>query len=339
MHVNESATRAPALTTRPRTWSYEALRQADIYTSIDASRIGGVYVPWMSPRYGPGCLGIHGPSDTDLGRWLLGIAASFSSYFDRHPPERRRIERVRTSFIRLDHAREVALSGDPIVPDSARGRRVGRAARMYASEVLRCESCILREFARVGLLRRVGERLVGIEENVWIHLVARKAEPAGLRVCEQCAVVFSGSRARRCSRCQKRPLRITLHPVREGGWHLDYRVGARFAAADFDRTVHYQTRCTACDRVFETSAARQRLCANCGGTSGRVRRHRGSASQTGRQRFRFKHVDGASDFSVGIAQGPDGHALQLTAIDGVIETADAEVSRLLDANFCLRPAP
>jgi hypothetical protein len=186
----------------------------------------------------------------------------------------------------------------------------------------------LDHFLRAGLEMREGERLQQ-DEMIWLHLAARGFWHPRLRVCEQCAVVFSAPRARRCTDCRRRPVRIHLRPFETGGWHVDYRVGGRWATEEFDRTVHYTAVCDGCTTRFETTKPNVRYCLNCRSGSGRVRRHRGG-SRTGRQRYRFVHVEGARDWSVGFAT-IDGRSVNLEAVYGVIETDDAEIAQRLEA--------
>jgi hypothetical protein len=64
------------------------------------------------------------------------------------------------------------------------------------------------------------------------------------------------------------------------------------------------------------------------GGSGRVRRHRGSSSRTGRQRFRFVHAEGSQAWSVSF-NSLDGRMVLLEAVDGAVETDDAEIAAML----------
>lgn len=313
-----------------RRWSYRALREADLslpvrhdYRTLDPTRIGTVALPWESPEHGPGSIWIVGPSRGDLGRWAYGIGATFASFHDRYPDRARKIVGVHAAFVLLDEARDAAAA-----PETAQAVRA--AARAREARALD----LLRQFAELGLRRRIGERLE-IEENVWIHLAARGLAIEGLRVCEQCALVFEAPRANRCAPCRRNPVRIRLDPASRGGRHVDFRVGDRFAGGEFDRTVHYTGRCAACERTFETTSSRTRLCRNCGGRSGRVRRHRGSESVTGRQSFRYRHTDGAEVFSVSMTDR-EGRAIMLESIDGVIVTPDGEIARMLDENHSLQ---
>jgi Zn finger protein HypA/HybF involved in hydrogenase expression len=273
---------------------------------------------------------------TDLARWLYGGPAIFGDYLEKRPERARKIERVRASFVDVDGAaRDWAAAaaasgaaGSPSARILARRQRAEATVRRVRARTR------LEAFLRYGLQVREGSRLHG-EESVWIHLVARRITLGRLRVCEQCALVFAAPRARRCTTCRSSPLRISLHPVYEGGWHLDYQVGSRFYSEPFDRTVYYTTRCEHCQRPFVTTRPHRRLCRNCGDPAGRVRRHRGSPSLTGRRRYRFTHAEGAEDFTVSALDNA-GKTLMLSSTDGVIETADAEVANVLDANHSLR---
>ena len=289
------------------------------------TRIGSVSVPNYSPEHGWGFIMLQPPTRRDLGRWLYGIAASFASYDDRHPTRARKIARVHDAFVQIDAARRAWHRTAHTSSQIGGGELVGaRRRRRAASRRLARARRTLDAFMRYGLDARLGQRLVH-DDRTWVHLAVRGIKHPELRVCEQCARVFRSRRARRCPDCQKRPVRIRLVPIERGGWHQSYRVGKRFAGVEFDRTVHYTTECRECKVLFVTTRPNRRLCRNCGGHSGRVRRHRRSESRTGRQSFRFVHADGAAAFSVSCAD-LRGETIRLESIDGVIETPDAEVA-------------
>jgi hypothetical protein len=188
---------------------------------------------------------------------------------------------------------------------------------------------------RLGLERRIGDLLEG-EERVWIALAARGYRTPGLRVCEQCSVVFETTRrARRCRACHRSPVVPKLYPVASGGWHLDFRVGGRWSSGVFERMVTYIAICRECGRQFDTTHPRRRLCLNCGSASGRVRRHRGSPSATGRTTFAYVSTNGQPLLSVGVA-GTQGEGIVLYADNGVVRVTDLEYARQLDANPSVR---
>jgi Zn finger protein HypA/HybF involved in hydrogenase expression len=289
---------------------------------------------YYSPEYGQGVVVLRGPDRRELARWLYGLAAGFRGYDERHPLHGRKIDRIFESFVEFDAAprdwwRSADLdSGLPAVRTCAREqRRIATRRRHEAQKRLQA-------FLDHGLARHEGRRLES-EDRVWAHLAARGMEHPALRVCEQCTLVFRAPRARRCPDCRRRPVRIQLHPLERGGWHGAYRVGPRFVGEEFDRTVNYTAICRVCDARFETTHPHRRLCRNCGGPSGRVRRHRGSESRTGRQRFRYVAAEGGPLTAVSM-NGPGGHSTHLTATDGVVETDDAEVAVMLDGNPSLR---
>lgn len=260
---------------------------------------------------------------------MYGLQGVSDRYLDAEPSRRPAVNRAFQAFVELDAQRRAWLS------------REAASERRTAQQRLRHERDLLLALTRHGLERRIGERLVE-DENVWVHLAARLGVRRrtvvvvpGVRVCEQCGLVFRATRAERCQECRRRPVRIRINPAHAGGWHIAYRVGDRFAGEDFDRVVHYIGRCVECTALFEATDPRQHLCENCRRGSGRVRRSRGSASRTGRQRFRYVHAEGAEQFSLSMAR-PDGSAVSFEAVDGVIETDDAEVARQLNANFTVR---
>jgi hypothetical protein len=343
MHAAEYVTDSERMSTGPRLWSYEALRRAQPLVPLredrrteDHSRIGGVWLEHYSPHHGPGFVLIQGPDRREIGRWLYGLAASFDSYRDRYPYRARKIERIFESFVDFDAAgREWRCQA------VIRARAASPAARLVARKTQNAAQARrklalrrLRAFLVLGLERREGERLAS-EERVWLHLWVRDVRHPKLKVCEQCSLVFAAPRARLCRDCQRARVRITLYPVERGGWHLAYHVGDRWAGTAFDRTVHYTTVCRECDNAFNTTSPLRRLCRNCGGPSGRVRRHRRSSSRTGRQRFRYIAASG-EELSAVSMNGVDGHTIHLSAVDGVVQTDDAEVATLLDANSTLK---
>lgn len=152
--------------------------------------------------------------------------------------------------------------------------------------------------------------------------------PAGLNVCHECDTVFRSQQARasKCSRCHRSPRPLPeLRP-----WHL-----ASYAQETFDTdtgepagwSVGYAATCQGCGARFDSTDARQRYCANCGGGAGRKRRHRGSDSRRGRQRFRFEGPPNLTGLSVAL---PDGSSAELTIEGRIVETSDAEAAKALD---------
>jgi hypothetical protein len=332
---------------QPRVWAYNSLRRAELWSAglagssghPDLTRIGAILLPHYSPEHGPGRIAPQAPQRRELGIWLYGLLAGFDQYYGAHPERQRKVDRVFQSFVDIDAA---ARDWRAAASATTNGNLAVRAqqARRNAAHRRNVARRRLVAFLRVGLERREAQRLHG-EENTWIHLAARGIVHPWLRVCEQCALVFRAPRAVRCPDCRHRPVRIKLHPLEVGGWHVGYHVGPRWASDEFDRTVYYMSVCQACTTRFETVRPDGRLCLNCRSTSGRVRRHRGG-SRTGRQLFRFAHEEGAQDWSISF-NSPTGQMIQLTAIEGVVQTDDAEIARMLDANPWARriedPAP
>jgi hypothetical protein len=326
----------PTESIQPRIWSYDSLRYKELWIPVesanppreDRTRISTVALPYYSPEHGPGLITPRAPQRRDLGEWLYGLMARFDQYYEAHHEHQRKVDRVFESFVDFDaaprdwkRAVSAATKNGHAALHSQRLQHEAVARRRVAQHRLAA-------FNNVGLERREGERLHG-EENTWIHLIARGFSHPGLRVCEQCALVFRAQRARRCLTCRRSPVRIKLHPLKDGGWHVDYRVGNRWASETFERSVYYTTVCRGCDARFETKRPDGKYCRNCRGNSGRSRRHRGG-SRTGRQRFRFRHAEGITDWSISF-NTLNGQAVHLEAIDGVIETDDAEIAKALES--------
>lgn len=306
--------------------------------SLDRSRIGSVALPHLLAEHGLGEVHIRGPDLRELATWLYGIAAGFSHYLPRHPGHAQKVERVFGSFVEFDEARREwrrALEAFGHLR-SAEAARLRRQRQHQAEATMASARRRLSAFLRHGLERREGERLAG--DTVWIHCLARGMHNCDPRVCEQCGLVFRAPRARRCDYCQRHPLRISLRPAFAGGWHTGFRIGSRFFTGELERDVFYSARCQDCGNGFESSDPRRSLCRNCGSGAGRVRRGRGSASRTGRQRFRFVHTEAAHEFSVTFAK-PSGESVSLVAEAGTIETNDAEVARVLAKMGTVRPHP
>lgn len=289
----------------------------------DRSRIGSVLLPHESPEYGEGFIGLQAPDERDLARWLFGWVSTIHRHYGGNVPRKRKVARVHQSLIDFDAAtRDLRAAVAGARSRHARGaRRDAQRRRVRAKRRLEF-------FLRTGLEAREGERL-DRDETTWLHLTARGFAHPKLRVCEQCAVVFRAPRARRCLDCRRRPVRIHLDPLRTGGRHVAFRVGGRWATDEFDRTVHYQTVCAGCGTRFDATRADAQYCRNCRSGSGRVRRHRGG-SRTGRQSYRFVHAEGARDWSISFAT-LDGRTEHFEAVDGVIETDDAELAVQIEA--------
>jgi hypothetical protein len=300
----------------------------DDFSREDRTKICSISLPHYSPEHGIGFLDFRGPEERDLAHWLYGGMSTILRHCAGDPDRKRVIRGVLRAFIEVDAgARDWKAAAEAVVRSPhlhQRARAARREAHARRAMAMRC----LDRFLHTGLALREGERLVE-DERTWLHLAARRFSHPRLRVCEQCAIVFCAPRALRCGDCRRRPVRIRLRPVESGGWHVDYRVGGRWATEHFDRAVHYVTVCDGCATRFETTRSNVRFCRNCRCGSGRVRRHRGG-SRTGRQRFRFRHAEGARDWSVGFTT-LDGRSVNLEAVDGIIETVDAEIGERLTA--------
>ena len=340
-HVPDYPTRRQPAASTPRRWSYEALRHAHISTpvtgdlrTLDLTRIGSVYLPCVIPRYGEGELQIAGPSPFDLAEWLYGPVARFSWFADRYPARARKVCRLFVAFIDFDARRREWMQ--PHLSGATADRVARRRRRQIALEGHRAERR-LRAAAAYGLRTRLGTHLAAANEGAWLHLHVRLSKlPDGIRVCEQCALVFEGTRrGRRCPGCRQSSVRIALHPEYAGGQHVE--VAVRPAPDNPDRfATLYRLQCAHCgvETVRESSTAR--FCRNCGDGAGRVRRHRKSSTRVGSRRHCFIHADGAPEFAV---SGVPGHPDPLYSVDGVIQTTDLEAAHFLDQLPTVRRAP
>ena len=277
---------------------------------------------------------MSGPAKQAIARWLYGVLAISPRYLDARPAQARKVERVFESFIEADRLQRRWLEA-ALRPSATSERRIAAMReRKQLANALECHRRRLRFALRLGLERRVGSLLEG-EENTWLAFAARRYKAPGLRVCEQCSIVFRADRAKRCSACRRSPVVPKLHPVATGGWHLDFRIGGRWSSGEFERVVTYIAICRECDRRFDTAHPSRRLCRNCGSASGRVRRHRGSRLTTGRAAFAYVSVSREPLLSVGVT-GPRGQAIVLHAENGIVRVTDREYARQLDATHSLR---
>jgi hypothetical protein len=328
-----------------RLWSYALLDRCKVLVPVDAAgredllRIGSLWLEHYSAEHGEGHVMMSGPSKEEIARWLFGLLAIAPGYLKARAGQTKKVERVFTSFVEVDRlqrrSRAAALRPTPTTPE---GRIAARRERQQLANETQRHHQRLRAALRTGLQRRVGGLLEG-EEKVWLALVARRYEALGLRVCEQCSIVFETRRrrTRRCRACHRSPVVPKLHPVATGGWHVEFRVGERWSSGEFEPTVTYMAICRRCGRRFDTTHPSRRLCLNCGSTSGRVRRHRGSRSSTGRASVAYASTDEHPLLSVTVT-GPDGEGIVLHAEYGVVRVSDLEYVRQLDANPHVRRA-
>jgi len=266
-----------------------------------------VYLSYFDPIHGDRCvIGVGALRQQHLEQWLLPLGLTAEA-------REQQAQEALEALVEFDHAGYEWRHA----PAGMRSN----AARWRREKVHRLKGACagLSSLLATGL-EAVEDAQVA-EENVWVHLAARKiAPPAGsraaaLRVCEQCAVVFPAPRANRCTPCRHRPLNIKLHPAFDGGSHTDYRADV---TPDSRRLVWLGI-CQGCKREFESDNSRTPHCANCRSGPGRVRRARNSTTR-GRQRWTFTNERGDLMAAVG-----------LTAHDGVIETDDAEAAARLRA--------
>lgn len=332
---------------RPAGWSLpllEGSQPADDAASIrrwgDRSRPFGLCLEHFSPEHGDGYV-IRSVAPRDLARWLHGIKAVFPPSMTSDPE----LRAERESY-RRDADRALALLADF---DWARwdlqnpvGTRAAARLRRTATKRRKVLTADLRAVMAEGLEGMVDQEVPN--SAVYTALVARHVEVPGLRVCECCHLVFETRRqgpASRCPACRRSPPRYKLYAVADGGWHLSARLGPPWhhragGVPGRPRGAEYVGLCRECGGEFVARSAKQQLCRNCGGPSGRVRRRRGGGGK-GRQRFRFIAKEGPLS-SVGV-RFPNGDQGSLGAVDGVVETPDAEVAAQLEGNRSLRKLP
>jgi predicted Zn-ribbon and HTH transcriptional regulator len=299
---------------QPRSWSHDALHRAELWLPVagdeesgyqsDRSRPYSVYLPWLDPVHGEECvIGVGALNERHFERWLLPVGMSAEA---RELRAREALE----ALIEFDHTGHEWSHPPAGIRRSSRWSHETAQRRANAGAVL---SVLLAE----GLEAVEGQQLA--EEELWVHLSARKIKPPSgslalvLRVCEQCGLVFPAPRANRCPRCRRKPVRITLNPAFGRGVHTDYRADV---TPDSRRLVLLGV-CQACGRDFQSADPRVAHCANCRSGAGRVRRSRGSTTR-GRQRWRFTNDRGDLIAAAG-----------LEAEHGVIETDDAEAATRL----------
>jgi hypothetical protein len=335
--VGHAAVSAPSPIPLPaRSWSYALLDRADVRVPVyeegdrvDLSRIGPAAIEHYSPEHGSGWLHKSGPSQRDLARWLFGLLVIAPGHFDRHPEHAVEARALFRSFVLADDLprRSQRIRGQTATAIRRR-KDLAHQTRKHREH--------LQEALRVGLERRLGSMLGG-DENTWIAFAAREIAVPGIRVCEQCSLVFQGRRtARRCRDCNRAPLAPKVRPAELGGWHVDVRVGGAWFTGEFERTITYSAICQGCGRRFSDDDARSRNCENCRSDAGRKRRQRESEATTGRRELAYvSALDGGPLQSVGVT-GPDGQTINLAAVDGVVRTTDLEFARHLDANHNLR---
>jgi hypothetical protein len=302
----------------------------------DRSRPHTVHLESFSPEHGEGWSG-SALREVSLARWMHGISGSFCFMVSSDPRRRRERElqagEARGAYAMLADFDWMGLDFRLLPSAGSPAERKERAARRSHLEQG------LREIMAKGLRRSAGE--VVPESEVYAAFVSRRIEVEGLGVCESCQIVFP-TRVNRpgklCLACRRHPPRYRCYPLVEGGWHVHARLGP--PAHHFlhgrpgqPRKAFYVAICSACGVRFESNHASRRLCRNCGGPSGRVRRRRGG-SRLGRQLFRF--VGEADSVSVGVRHGDGSQGTISSDEHGVIETADAEIASQLEANTELR---
>jgi hypothetical protein len=146
------------------------------------------------------------------------------------------------------------------------------------SSAVRRDLEFLDESLRQGLALRVGGYVRGADELVLVHLRANAAECRGLRVCEECLLVFEASRALRCPGCRKNPPTVTIEP-----WHTEVSVGdPATGSITHHSVVHRDNKTT----VIHTSSRSRRSTLYAIETAGGTRHHFSNPSR--------KHIDTAA---------------------------------------------
>jgi hypothetical protein len=310
----------------------------DEYLSIwgDRTRPHTVQLASFHPEHGK-CWGGSPLRAESFARWIFGIPGSFS-FMATADPERQRDRDEQAAMACAVHSQLAEfdwLGLDFILwPNSGtvstRRLRASRRAELKAK---------LASVMREGLAPQIGQVVPHLD--VYLAFVARRIEVSGLRACESCQLVFEtrpGRPAKQCRVCRRHPPRYHYYAVADGGWHVHARLGPPphhylNGQPGQPRGAIYVAICSACGARFGSGTASRRLCRNCGGGAGRVRRRRGG-SRLGRQVFRF--VGDGPAVSVGVMLG-DGSQGTIASNDaGVIETADAEIAAQLETNSGLR---
>lgn len=246
-------------------------------------------------------------------------------------------------------------AGPPVVEDAERQVRevVTAASWLHGSHALLAEAR-LADAHEAGLALREGEQLTPAELATFAKLehfatVLRLGavggalrvlgrRPVALRVCRGlgCGIVYRApsARSRVCPRCRRSPAPTPKFNDAHGPgrWFIQLRTPWRGTARE-GRRIGYEGVCRACQRGFTSLDPRQRYCLACGDGAGRARRNRGGGEP--QRVWRWRHVDGHAHFVISFHRGY-GHTARLEAVDGVIETTDAELIRHLNDNSELR---
>jgi len=142
-----------------------------------------------------------------------------------------------------------------------------------------------------GLERRLGQHLTPTEEKVYLHLAGRDLDAPGVRVCEDCLLVFEALSAKRCPRCRHSPARAKPKP-----WHTAVYLGDRSPAHQTKMSVLptaagaalaisitrrrgtstplYECPCRSCGEPIRAADASQIYCADCSMPAARTARSR-----------------------------------------------------------------
>lgn len=196
------------------------------------------------------------------------------------PAERHELDAAFQALARSHHA--ALAANDMTLP---------QASRLAAADRVRGDRVLLGALLHAGLSGRLGQHLVGPEEWIFVHLTARRIPATGLRVCERCLLVFAGSRARQCRRCNRSPDRPRPYP-----WHTRIDLadhaprppstlsvsqtpgGVKLViSASLARTppkTTYTGTCAVCSAPYQATDGRQRHCADCATPAQRTRRSR-----------------------------------------------------------------
>jgi ribosomal protein L37E len=324
-HDSLENTSATVESSDPRLWSHAALRTAELGLHIRGELESPAVRQAVAAR--DRADEAHHAGDADAEHLARDAAERMARLEDLSKPPSVLIWQPDGCMADLPAPDEAELDawifgGLPIRPDEVRervrGERAEAVRKLYRSLVIRhrverhasdprdaekMRQGIGRNLERMltqGLENRLGQKLYGSEEHVYVYMTARGVRAPGLRVCEVCLLVFGAPRATRCSDCRHSPPRPSLRP-----WHDHVQLGDRAAGrwqqtqcvtndngtASFNfsvtssrgpRVTTYRVTCAECGKQFDATSAAWRYCESCGAPDKRVRRHR--AKQAGAAR-------------------------------------------------------
>jgi len=226
------------------------------------------------PQVDGGVVSISGPSQGELASWRYNKTPALGD-----------------SDISGVLGPEAASEADRVMAAlcAVRSRPARRGRAREAAHPLRAGDRAQRDhlegLLQRGLADRLGRQLHGYEERIYVQLVGRGLDAGGLRVCEQCLLVFEAPRAAACAACRRSPVRPKypehLRPVlpdRAAGVRTSVRVVGNRVVGSISRTrstrqLRYIGTCQ-CGREFVAEDASRKHCRKCGSGRGRTARHR-----------------------------------------------------------------